>query len=124
MAIIRTLPEKDSTEGYETEFDRNSDAADMRGAYLQNDVSNDATVLVSRDASDNLTFTDPVVGVTKTLTDLLAGGGGASALALNKHVLSANFTVTAAYGVVVPRYIEIAAGITLTLGDDADLEIS
>jgi hypothetical protein len=69
MAIVRTLPEKDSSEGYETQFDRNSDAADVRGVYVQNDTSNDTNVLVSRDASNNLTFTDVNAG-TKTLSQL------------------------------------------------------
>lgn len=76
MAIVRTLPEKDSAEGYETQFDRNSDAADMRGAYLQNDTSNDTVVVITRDASDNLTFADPVLGLTKTLTQLAAASSG------------------------------------------------
>lgn len=78
MAITRTLPEKDSTEGYETQFDRNTDAADVRGVYVQNDTSNDANVLVTRDASDNLLFTDGVTG-TKTLAQLASGGSTATA---------------------------------------------
>lgn len=72
MAITRTLPEKDSAEGYETQFNRNADAADVRGVYVQNDSSNDSNVLVTRDASDNLTFTDPLAG-TKTLSQLGTG---------------------------------------------------
>jgi len=72
VAINRTLPEKDSSEGYETQFDRNADAADVRGVYVQNDSSNDASVLITRDASNNLTFTDPVLGLTKTLSQLAA----------------------------------------------------
>ena len=77
MAIVRTLPQKDnSSEGYEEPFSRNADAVDVRGAYIQNDSSNDASVLITRDASNNLTFTDPVVGVTKTLTQLSAASSG------------------------------------------------
>lgn len=74
MAINRVLPEKDSSEGYETQFDRNADAADLRGVFIQNDTSNDAGVLVSRDVANNLTFTDPLAG-TKTLTQLASGSG-------------------------------------------------
>lgn len=78
MPTNRTLPLKDTAEGYETEFDSNADAADVRGVFLQNDTSDDATVLVSRDASDNLTFTDPVLGATKTLSQLAAASSGVS----------------------------------------------
>lgn len=42
---------------------------------------------------------------------------------LTKHVITANTTITAGYGAYFPRYIEIAAGITLEIDVDADLEI-
>ena len=58
-----------------TELDVNEDGLDARALFLQNDSSSDSTVSISRDASNNLTFEDPVVGATKTLTQLLAGGG-------------------------------------------------
>lgn len=71
MAITRVSIDKDNpTEGYEQGLDHNADAPDVRGIYIQNDTSNDTSVLVSRDASNNLTFTDPVVGTTKTLSQL------------------------------------------------------
>lgn len=73
MSITRTRPEKEAAEGFETEFDRNVDAADVRGVYLQNDTSNDTAVVVTRDASDNLSFTDAVTG-TKTLAQLVPSG--------------------------------------------------
>lgn len=57
-----------------TEINSNEDGLDMRSAFLQNDTSSDKAVNVSRDASDNMTFEDPVVGEVKTLADLLAGG--------------------------------------------------
>jgi len=63
------------TEGYEQGSNRNADAADMRGYYIQNDTSNDTNVLVSRDASDNMTFTDPVLGSTVTLSQLATTAG-------------------------------------------------
>lgn len=74
MAItrVRTIKE-DPTEGFDEPFDRNADAPDVRGIYVQNDTSNDTSVLVTRDASDNLTFTDVVTG-TKTLAQLISGG--------------------------------------------------
>jgi len=47
-----------------------------------------------------------------------------SALALSQHIITSNFTVTDGYTADVVRYIEIADGITLEIGDDADLEIT
>lgn len=71
MAITRILPLKnDPNEGYEEDFVRNTDAADVRGVYVQNDVSNDTTVLLSRDVSNNMTLTDPNAG-TRLLSDFL-----------------------------------------------------
>lgn len=55
-----------------TEIDFNEDGLDMRSAFLQNDTSADKDVTISRDASDNLTFTDKVIGSVKTLTELAA----------------------------------------------------
>lgn len=52
-----------------SEIDPNEDGLDQRAAFLQNDTSADSDVYVSRDASDNMTFTDKVLG-TKTLSDL------------------------------------------------------
>jgi len=54
-------------------MDPNNDQADVRGVVIQNDTSNDEDVVITRDASDNMTFQDGVVVGTKTLTDLLAG---------------------------------------------------
>lgn len=80
MAITRVPPLKnDPVEGYEEDFVPTQDAADTRGVYVQNDSSNDTTVLVSRDASNNMTFKDGVVSGTKTLTDLLVSTGISSA---------------------------------------------
>lgn len=79
MTINRVRFDRDNpVEGYEEESDINADAVDVRGVYLQNDTSNDALVLVSRDASNNLTFTDPVLGATKTLSQLAAASSGVS----------------------------------------------
>ena len=49
--------------------------------------------------------------------------GSGSALSLNQHVIGTNFTVTGGYGAYIPRYLEIAAGITLEIGVDGTLEI-
>ena len=76
MAITRTLPLKDNpTEGYEEPFNRNVDALDTRGEFFQNDVSNDSTVVVQRDVSNNLTFLDGIGG-PYTLAQLAASGTG------------------------------------------------
>lgn len=86
MPIDRVIPIKqetdtvgdsaDAVEWFNTPAQRNEDALDVRGVYVQNDSSNDGTVLITRDASNNMTFTDGVVGTTYTLTELAAGGGG------------------------------------------------
>ena len=71
MAITRVTLDKDNpVEGYEQGVDRNTDAGDLRGLYLQNDTSNDTNVLVSRDASDNMTLQDGVVTTPVTLSDV------------------------------------------------------
>ena len=54
---------------------------------------------------------------------VLPGTTGTSALALSQHVITTNFTVVAGDSVYVSRYLEIASGITVTIGTDADLEI-
>lgn len=70
MAINPVTPLKnDSAEGFEEDFDPNNDAVEARGLIVQNDSSSDAAVQVTRDASDNLAFTDPTAG-TKLLKDL------------------------------------------------------
>ncbi len=60
------------TDVYPTDINPNEDAVDARGVAVQNDTSFDDAVLISRDASDNMTFLDGVVGSAKTLTELLA----------------------------------------------------
>lgn len=85
MAIDRVIPVKqetdtvgdsaDAVEWFNTPADRNEDALDVRGIYVQNDTSNDATALITRDSSDNMTFTDSVAG-SYTLAQLAAGGSG------------------------------------------------
>ena len=55
--------------------------------------------------------------------DTVNGGGAAGALGLNQHVLDANFTVTAGYGSYISRYLEIGAGLTLTVNAGGDMEI-
>lgn len=47
-------------------------------------------------------------------TGLLAG----------QHIVGVDTTIPAGYSVDISRYVEIADGITLDIGDDADLEIS
>lgn len=74
MAITRTPPLKsDPAEGYEEDFDPNTDAADVRGVYIQDDSGVDTDVLLSRDNSGNMTFADQNQA-TITLSTLAAGG--------------------------------------------------
>lgn len=63
---------------FPTSLDHGEDFMDARGVTVQNDSSDDEAVMLSRDASDNMTFADGVVAGTKTLTDLLAAGSGIS----------------------------------------------
>ena len=63
----------DEQELYPQSIDQNEDAMDARGVTLQNDTSDDDAVVLSRDASNNMTFKDGVVSGTKTLSDLLEG---------------------------------------------------
>lgn len=62
------------TDDFPTSLDRNEDFLDCRGVAIQDDSSDDESVILSRDASDNMTFEDGVVSGVKTLSDLLAGG--------------------------------------------------
>lgn len=83
MTITKIPPLKnDPVEGFEEDFAPNTDAADVRGIYIQDDAGTDTDVLVSRDASaGNMTFQDQHNGVT-TLSTLALGGYD-----LTKHVL-------------------------------------
>jgi len=67
---------------YPHDMNPNEDGVEVRGVLLQNDTSDDEVVVVSRDASNNMTFEDGVVSGTKTLTELLSGSGG---LTENSH---------------------------------------
>jgi hypothetical protein len=59
---------------FPTSLNRNEDYLDARGIVLQNASSNNDIVFVERDASDNLTFDDPIAGHQR-LIDLLPGPG-------------------------------------------------
>jgi hypothetical protein len=56
-----------------TTIDPHEDFVEARGVAIQNDTSTDDTVLISRDASSNMTLADPVAG-SFTLAELAAGG--------------------------------------------------
>lgn len=82
MAVDRIKPLKlespDSggieTDEFPTSLDVHEDFVDCRGVAIQSDVSNDDAVLISRDASGNLTLKDAVTSL-KTLAQLAAGTG-------------------------------------------------
>lgn len=78
------------------------------------------TLLISDSASVDFTLTPTATGATLTAT---AAGGASGALALNQHVLVANFTITAGWTAYITRYLEVAVGFTLEIGLDGDLEI-
>lgn len=84
MALDRVQPlkiEGSDTGGtdedlFPTGANRNEDFLDCRGITVQNDSSDDEVTVVSRDASDNMTFKDGANATSVTLTDLVAGTGG------------------------------------------------
>lgn len=49
----------DDAEYLNSPLDANEDAVNVRGVYIQKDTGNDVAVVITRDSSDNLTFTDP-----------------------------------------------------------------
>jgi hypothetical protein len=50
-------------------------------------------------------------------------GGSSGPLAFSNHALSSNLTVTAGKSAYLSRYLEIAAGVTVEIETDSDLEI-
>jgi len=96
LRFDRVHPLKLESSGPGTEIDpfpsslnRNEDYVDARGFVVQNNVSDDEKVAVSRDASDNLIFKDGVVSGIKTLSDLLEAGTGMSEAAhkIIRHII-------------------------------------
>jgi hypothetical protein len=58
------------------EIDVHEDFLDCRGVSIQNDTSDDAAVLLSRDIDGNMTFLDPTLEAPMTLKELAHGGSG------------------------------------------------
>jgi hypothetical protein len=92
-----------------------SGGAPTDASYLT--LATNATLTVERvfTPGTNLAGVDAGAGGTYTLNT--------GALLLNKHALVANFTITAGYAAVIPRYIEVGSGFTLEVGADSDLEV-
>ncbi len=61
---------------FPTSLNKNEDYVDARGLTIQNDSSDNETVILSRDSSDNMTFIDSANPTAVTLSDLVAGSGG------------------------------------------------
>lgn len=79
MAIQKVTPVKQETGADDYELlnapaKQNEDALNARGYFVQNDTSTDTTALITRDASNNMTFVDGVGG-PYTLAQLATGGG-------------------------------------------------
>jgi len=64
----------DDANGVPAVINPNADELDVRGVYIQTDSSDDETVAITRDASNNLKFKDGTVEGEKSLADLIAGG--------------------------------------------------
>ena len=63
-------------------------------------------------------------GLSMSGTTLNATGGGAGTdPSESSHLISADHTITAGTSVYISRYMEVASGITLETGLDADLEV-
>jgi hypothetical protein len=90
------------------------------GGY--NLIEEDGTPLVAR---TTINFTG--AGVTASdvggETEVNIPGGAGGDLALNKHILTSNFTITAGWAAYITRYLEIAAGVIFEIGADGDMEI-
>jgi hypothetical protein len=76
----RVYPLKFETPGYgtqldttPTELDPNEDHIDVRGVFIQNNTSDDESVLWTRDSSDRMTFKDSENTTPLTLTQLASG---------------------------------------------------
>jgi hypothetical protein len=81
MPIDKVTPVKQESGGDDVDYlntplQPNEDAVNCRGVYIQYDTGDDTSVLISRDASGNLTFKDAAYPGGKTLTDTLAAGSG------------------------------------------------
>lgn len=81
MPIDKVTPLKQESGGDDVDYlntpaQPNEDALNCRGVYIQYDTGDDTSVLISRDASGNLTFKDSAYPGGKTLTDTLAAGSG------------------------------------------------
>lgn len=63
-----------------------------------------------------------------TYGDVVVSGAGSvvrlTGLVAGQHQVSADAAIAAGLGVMVIRYVEVGAGVTLELGADADLEVS
>jgi hypothetical protein len=57
-----------------TELDKNEDFVDAHGITIQNIISDDSDVYLTRDAEDSMVFADKVVGRPYTLQELTSGG--------------------------------------------------
>lgn len=61
------------TDEFPTALDPNEDHVETRGVFLQNNLSTDEVVHVTRDSSDRLTFADTENTTPVTLTQTLSG---------------------------------------------------
>lgn len=64
------------TDLFSTSLNKNEDFVDCRGVAFQSDISDDETVLSTRDSSNRMTFKDAENTTPRTLTELATGGTG------------------------------------------------
>jgi len=100
-----------------------TDFANASHTHAEADVTNLVADLAGKAAASHTHAESDVTGLVADLATKQASDATLSMLSGIKHLIDANKTITAGYGVYMPRYMEIATGITLELAADADLEV-
>ena len=72
--------------GFPDSVNRNEDALDVHGVFIQSTSSDDETTYITRDGTGNMVFRDAADATERTLTDLV-GGAAAVDPAYRRHFL-------------------------------------
>jgi len=96
-----------------------------KGAFILGEIATPPTPAAGRAAiypkADGLWYGVDDAGLETKLSNV--AGGAVPTGTLLHHVISVDTTIQAGHTAYVARYVSISAGITLTIGADADLEI-